>query len=73
MLRRTFATACVEAGLDPYTTKRLLNHRVASGDVTSLNIQQSSTFLQEKMEEVSKFIEIKMKIDMISFEGESSQ
>ena len=59
MLRRTFATACVEAGLDPYTTKRLLNHTVARGDVTALYVQQSSDFLQQQMERVSTFIDSK--------------
>lgn len=56
MLRRSFATACVEAGLDPYTTKRLLNHRVSGNDVTSLYVQPSRTFLLEKMEVVSEYI-----------------
>lgn len=56
MLRRTFATACVEAGLDPYTTKRLLNHTVARGDVTALYVQQSSDFLIKEMERVSSYI-----------------
>ncbi len=60
MLRRTFATACVEAGLDPYTTKRLLNHTVARGDVTALYVQQSSGFLQEQMEKVSCYIDTKV-------------
>lgn len=56
MLRRSFATACVEAGLDPYTTKRLLNHTVASGDVTALYVHQSSQFLSEQMQRVSSFV-----------------
>lgn len=57
MLRRTFATACVEAGLDPYTTKRLLNHRVSGGDVTALYVQPSKEFLLNKMGQVSEYIE----------------
>lgn len=56
MLRRTFATACMEAGLDPYTTKRLLNHTVARGDVTALYVKQSSRFLRNEMERVSAYI-----------------
>lgn len=56
MLRRTFATACIEAGLDPYTTKRLLNHRVASGDVTSLYVQPSKDHLLDKMAIVGAYI-----------------
>ncbi len=56
MLRRTFATACVEAGLDPYTTKRLLNHRVSGNDVTSLYVQPSKEFLLAKMQEVADYI-----------------
>lgn len=59
MLRRSFATACVEAGLDPYTTKRLLNHRVSSNDVTSLYIQPSKEFLLDRMEVVSKYTKTK--------------
>lgn len=57
MLRRTFATACIEAGLDPYTTKRLLNHTVARGDVTALYIQQSGSFLQLEMDRVAAYID----------------
>lgn len=60
MLRRTFATACVEAGLDPYTMKRLLNHTVARGDVTALYIRQSSDFLAKEMERVSALIDSKL-------------
>lgn len=56
MLRRSFATACVEAGLDPYTTKRLLNHRVSGNDVTSLYVQPSREFVLERMQIVSEYI-----------------
>lgn len=59
VLRRKFATACIEAGLDPYTTKRLLNHRVNGGDVTSLYVQPSKTHLLKKMEIVGKYLEDK--------------
>ncbi|HCR66529.1 tyrosine-type recombinase/integrase [Oceanicaulis sp. UBA2681] len=59
VLRRTFATACVEAGLDPYTTKRLLNHTTARGDVTALYVKPSSDFLLESMGRVSDYIDRK--------------
>jgi hypothetical protein len=63
MLRRTFATACVEAGLDPYTTKRLLNHTVARGDVTALYVKHSGEFLKAEMERVSQYVSSKVAID----------
>lgn len=56
MLRRTFATACVEAGLDPYTTKRLPNHSVSRNDVTSLYVQPSNEFLLGKTQFVATYI-----------------
>lgn len=59
MLRRTLATACVEAGLDPYTTKQLLNHRTITGDVTALYVQPSKGHLLESMGVVARYIEAK--------------
>jgi integrase len=41
-LRRTYATACIEAGIDPYTVKMLLNHTPDKGDVTARYVQPSA-------------------------------
>ncbi|CAM5771836.1 integrase [Labrys miyagiensis] len=40
-LRRTYATACVEAGVDPYVLKLLLNHAANKNDVTSRYVRIS--------------------------------
>jgi len=61
MLRRTFATACIEAGLDPYTVKRLLNHQLGGNDVTAIYLKPSETHLGSSAIRVSNFLQLHLK------------
>ena len=60
MLRRTFASACLEAGVDIYTTKKLLNHVPNNKDVTSYYAQPSQDFLEKEMNRVATYIRDKI-------------
>lgn len=55
-LRRTYATACVEAGVDPYVIKTLLNHAPDKGDVTSLYVQISPEHKATSAQRVADFL-----------------
>lgn len=56
-LRRTYATACIEAGIDPYTVKMLLNHTPDKGDVTARYVQPSSQHIEQAAQRVADRIE----------------
>lgn len=55
-LRRTYATACIEAGIDPYTVKLLLNHTPDKGDVTARYVRPSSEHIQQAAQKVADHI-----------------
>jgi len=55
-LRRTYATACVEAGVDPYVIKLLLNHAAEKNDVTSRYIRISTELRASSAEKVALYI-----------------
>lgn len=59
-LRDTFATACHEAGLTKLDTKVLMNHSLASGDVTEGYIRQGMEHLRECVEKVAAHLRKKM-------------
>lgn len=56
-LRRTYATACIEAGIDPYTVKMLLNHTPDKGDVTARYVRPSGQHIQQAAQRVADRIE----------------
>lgn len=56
-LRRTYATACAEAGVDPYTIKLLLNHAIDKGDVTQRYIKPSREHLERSARLVANFLD----------------
>lgn len=58
-LRRTYATACAEAGVDPYTIKLLLNHAMDRTDVTALYVKPSARHVADAAQRVADFIEAK--------------
>ena len=58
-LRRTYATACAEAGVDPYTIKLLLNHAIDRSDVTSLYVRPSAGHVAAAARRVADFVEMK--------------
>ncbi|GJD96288.1 tyrosine-type recombinase/integrase [Methylobacterium iners] len=55
-LRRTYATACAEAGVDPYTIKLLLNHAMDNTDVTSRYVRPSPGHVAGAAQRVSDFL-----------------
>ena len=57
VLRRTYATACIEAGVDPFTVKLLLNHQPDKSDVTARYIKPSHEFLMGRVQAVADLIE----------------
>jgi integrase len=59
-IRRTYATACAEAGVDPYTIKLLLNHVADGSDVTARYIKPSSSHVTRAAQSVADFIEAKL-------------
>ncbi|AIQ91326.1 tyrosine-type recombinase/integrase [Methylobacterium oryzae] len=59
-LRRTYATACAEAGIDPYTIKLLLNHALDRSDVTSLYVRPSAGHVAAAAQKVADFLETKV-------------
>lgn len=61
-LRRTYATACIEVGIDPYTIKSLLNHVTDKADVTARYIRVSLETKREAAEKVAVYIARKMEI-----------
>lgn len=56
-LRRTYATACIEAGIDPYTVKMLLNHTPDKGDVTARYIRPSNEHIERSAQLVADHID----------------
>ncbi|MGU3336855.1 tyrosine-type recombinase/integrase [Methylobacterium mesophilicum] len=58
-LRRTYATACAEAGVDPYTIKLLLNHAIDRSDVTSMYVRPSAGHVAAAARRVAEFVETK--------------
>lgn len=56
-LRRTYATACAEAGVDPYTIKLLLNHAIDKGDVTQRYIKPSREHFERSARLVANFLD----------------
>lgn len=59
-LRRTYATACAEAGVDPYTIKLLLNHAMDKTDVTARYVRPSSSHVADAAQRVADFLEGKL-------------
>ncbi|GEP12022.1 integrase [Methylobacterium gnaphalii] len=59
-LRRTYATACAEAGVDPYTIKLLLNHAMDKTDVTSRYVQPSAGHVANAAQRVADFLDGKL-------------
>jgi integrase len=55
-LRRTFATAAGEAGVDWLTIKLLLNHAKPSQDVTASYVQPSTEHVRAAAEQVAAFL-----------------
>lgn len=60
-LRRTYATACAEAGVDPYTIKLLLNHAMDKTDVTSRYIRPSGGHIAAAAQRVADFLAERIK------------
>lgn len=60
-LRRTYATACAEAGVDPYTIKLLLNHAMDKTDVTSRYIRPSAGHVAVAAQRVADFLDEKLR------------
>lgn len=60
-IRRTYATACAEAGIDPYTIKLLLNHAAVGSDVTSRYVQPSFEHVSKAAQLVADFIDNKLR------------
>lgn len=56
-VRRTYATACIEAGIDPYTVKMLLNHTPDKGDVTARYVRPSAEHAAKAAQIVVSHIE----------------
>lgn len=56
-LRRTYATACIEAGIDPYTVKLLLNHTPDKSDVTARYVRPSVIHIARAAERVADHLE----------------
>lgn len=56
-IRRTYATACIEAGVDPYTVKMLLNHTADKGDVTARYVRPSAQHVSSAAQTVASHIE----------------
>jgi integrase len=61
-LRRTYATACAEAGVDPYTIKLLLNHAMDKTDVTSRYVRPSAGHVASAAQRVATFLEEKVRV-----------
>jgi len=59
-IRRTYATACAEAGVDPYTIKLLLNHVADGSDVTARYIKPSYSHVIHAAQSVADFIEARI-------------
>lgn len=55
-LRDTFATGCLESGVDWMSTKILMNHTLPSGDVTMGYIRPSVEHLRAATEKVAEFL-----------------
>lgn len=56
-LRRTYAKACAEAGVDPYPIVLLLNHAMDTTDVTSRYVRPSPGHVAEAAQRVARFLE----------------
>ena len=56
-IRRTYATMCIEADVDPYTTKSLLNHAPNLNDVTARYIIPSPERRAESAKKVALYIQ----------------
>ena len=59
-LRRTYATACAEAGVDPYTIKLLLNHAMDKSDVTARYVRPSAGHVADAAQRVADYLEGKL-------------
>lgn len=59
-LRRTYATGCAEAGVDPYTIKLLLNHAMDKTDVTCRYIRPSASHIAVAAQRVADFLDEKL-------------
>lgn len=55
-IRRTYATACVEAGIDPYTVKALLNHAPDLSDVTARYVLPTVARKAEAAQKVADYL-----------------
>ncbi|MBX9620082.1 MAG: tyrosine-type recombinase/integrase, partial [Hyphomicrobiales bacterium] len=55
-VRRTYATACVEAGIDPYTVKALLNHAPDLSDVTARYVLPTGARKAEAAQKVADYL-----------------
>ena len=71
-LRRTYATACAEASIDPYTIKLLLNHAMDKSDVTSRYVRPSSGHVAESARRVAAFLEDKLVVSSLVQTGVAS-
>lgn len=61
-LRRTYATACAEAGVDPYTIKLLLNHAMDKSDVTARYVRPSARHVADAAQGVADYLEEKLAV-----------
>lgn len=55
-VRRTYATSCVEAGIDPYVIKLLLNHAADASDVTSRYVRISPEHKARSAQQVADYL-----------------
>ena len=60
-LRRTYATACAESGVDPYTIKLLLNHATDRSDMTALYVRPSAGHAAEAARRVTGFLDVRVR------------